>query len=93
MSGPERVEVEWIDSESDGSWMPLEQALYEAQDEALHRSCGYLLADTDDYVLLGLNYRDAAENVKPMVADTIRIPRVVVRAVHPLRRWTPKAGE
>jgi hypothetical protein len=86
MGAPERVEVEWIDSEADSSWMPVEQALAEADEERLHRSCGYLLAATEEYVLVGLNYREESDGQKAMVADTIRIPRVVVRGVYPLQR-------
>lgn len=80
----ERVEVEWLDSVSDGSWMPLEQALHEAEAEPLHYSCGYLLAEVPDYVLLALSYQDSAAG-KPMVADTMRIPRPAIRAVHRVR--------
>ena len=91
MGAPERVEVEWTDSQADSAWMPVEQALHEAEQEAIHRSCGYLLASTDEYVLVGLNYKDADENGKAMVADTIRIPRVVVRGIYPLRRQARRA--
>lgn len=83
---PDRVEVEWIDSESQSSWHPLAQALAEAEPEPLHRSCGYLLADNERYVLLAMNYRDADEAQSAMVADTMRFPREVVRGVHRLRR-------
>lgn len=86
MAEPERVEVEWLDSETDGAWMPLAQALHEAEPEPLHRSCGFLLAETDAYVLLALSYRDATDEQRPMVADTIRIPRPAVLTVHRLRR-------
>jgi hypothetical protein len=82
----DRVEVEWIDSEADSSWMPLAQALYEAESEAIHRSCGFLIADTESYVLLALNVRDPIEGEKPMVADTIRIPRFAVRSITRLRK-------
>ena len=81
----DRVEVVWLDSVSDGSWMPLEQALHEAAEEPLHYSCGYLLAETDDYLLVGLSYQDTVTS-KTMVADTMRIPRAVVREVRRLRR-------
>jgi hypothetical protein len=83
---PDRVEVEWLDSESDSSWLALPDALREAEPDNLHRSCGYLLADTERYVFVGLNYREGSESERPMVADTIRIPRAVVLAVHRLRR-------
>jgi hypothetical protein len=86
-----RVEVEWLDSESDSSWMPLAQALAEADVEPLHRSCGYLLASTSDFVLVALNAREAVEGQRAMVADTIRIPRAVVRSVTELT--TTRKGE
>jgi hypothetical protein len=86
MAGYDRVEVEWLDSESDGAWMPLAQALSEAEVEPIHHTCGYLIADTEQYVLVALNLRAATEGQRAMVADTIRIPRPVVRSVTRLRR-------
>lgn len=84
--GPARVEVEWIDSESQGSWHPLAQALAEAEPDPLHRTCGFLLAETERYVLVALNYRDESDESRPMVSDTMRIPRSTVLALHRLRR-------
>jgi len=80
----ERVEVEWQDSEADPEWTPLAQALAEAETEVVHRTCGYLLAATEGYLLVALNRRDPVEGQREMVADTIRIPRAVVSCLYRL---------
>lgn len=85
MSEFDRVEVVWLDSESDNSWMPVAQALHEAEAEPEHRSCGYLVADADDYVLLALSLRPPTEDQRAMVADTLRIPRAAVVSLVRLR--------
>jgi len=82
----EMVEVEWIDSESNSSWMSLRQALTEADPESRHRSCGYLLIENDRYILLALSYRPADEWQNEYVADTLRIPRVAVVTMHRLQK-------
>jgi hypothetical protein len=77
-----RVEVEWLDSMSEGRWVDMETAVRTATREAMcHRSVGYLIHETDDLVLLAGSRSEGGENV----ADTMQIPRVAVLAVHDLK--------
>lgn len=79
-----RVQVEWIDSISDGSWVTREEAVTRAQkgDILACTSVGLLLADTDDYVLLATSHMRDGD----LVQGLLQIPRVAVRGVKELRR-------
>ena len=77
------VEVEWLDSVSEGRWQPREDVGREATREAmLHRSVGYLVSDTEDFVLLAGSRKEDGS----WVADTMQIPKVAVLATHDLRK-------
>lgn len=78
-----RVEIEWLDSISEGRWNDREQIERQAnRANMLHRSVGYLLMDNDDFVLLAGSRGETNENY----ADTMQIPKVAVLAIHDLRR-------
>ena len=48
-----RVEIEWLDSISEGRWNSLDNIEREATRDAMcHRSIGYLIIDNDDFVLI-----------------------------------------
>lgn len=79
-----RVEVEWHDSEGHSSWRLMREALAEVEQPLVHRSCGFLVAESDSGVLLALNYREGGADEAELVADTIRIPRAVVRKMRKL---------
>lgn len=76
------VEVEWLDSMSEGRWMDTETAISRATREVmLHRSVGYLIHETDDLILLAGSRGESSEHV----SDTMQIPRVAILAVHDLK--------
>lgn len=76
------VEVEWLDSVSEGRWHPKDDAIREAtRDVMLHRSVGYLVHETDELILLAGSRGEDGANV----ADTMQIPRVAVLQVRKLR--------
>ena len=84
-----RVEVEWLDSTSWSSWRPLDELVAKANvDELRHRSCGYLIADNEDGLMVALNLTDPGPGEDErdlMVADVVMIPRAVVGKVKELR--------
>ena len=86
MGVPDKVEVEWHDSEGHGSWRPIAEARADAERPLVHRSCGYLLAETEEALALSQSYRDPDAHGEELVADTLRIPRAVVVGVSKLRR-------
>jgi hypothetical protein len=78
-----RVEVEWLDSLGEGGWSQRDEALRRARDDPMrHSSCGYLLEDAPNYLLLCLNRHGSGQ----IVGETIQIPRVAILAIHNLRR-------
>jgi len=80
-----KVEVEWLDSVSEGRWSDLETVMREATYDAMcHRTTGYLLVKNKDFVLLAGSRGDDSE----MVADLMQIPR---RAVLNIRELSTKA--
>lgn len=82
---PPRVEVEWLDSQSDGRWQALPDALRAAEaDDLLHRSIGFLIDDNERYVLLAASHREEREGEPVMVADVLQIPRPAVLSVRTL---------
>jgi hypothetical protein len=90
MSTRERmVEVEWLDSTSWSEWRSRSDYEGKAKAEELrHRSCGYVVADNEDGLMLALNitaYPDD-EAGDGLASDVVMIPRAVVVAVHDLRR-------
>ena len=76
---PRRVEVEWIDSASWSSWRDVEWYVERAKkSEMLHRSCGYVLADNDDAIMLALSLTDEEDERDRMATEVMLIPRVAV---------------
>lgn len=81
----EFVEVDWLDSQSTAGWQSIHAAVRSAADDDLvHHSCGYLLVDHDDYVLLMGSTRNEREADAAMCADVMQIPRVAVLDVRVL---------
>lgn len=76
------VEVEWVDSMSEGRWKPVADVIREATDEAmLHRSVGYLVHECEGSIVLAGSRGESGD----MVADTMQIPRVAVLRTKVLR--------
>ena len=76
------VEIEWVDSVSEGRWNDKDEALRIATLEAmLHRSVGYLLREDDDMVLIAGSRSENEYNV----CDTMQIPKVAVLSMRDLK--------
>lgn len=83
-----RVEVSWIDSAGNSGWRDLDDVLREAGNDPLQCwTCGYLLEDNDEYVLVALNrtVHPDGSKTRESVGDTIQIPRVAVSQIRYLR--------
>lgn len=79
--------MEWIDSASWSSWRDVEWYAERAkQDEMLHRSCGYVLADNEDGIMLALSLTDEKDERDRMATEVMLIPRVAVLSV---KEWKP----
>ena len=79
-----RVQVEWLDSMTDGGWSDRDDAIRRAEHPDVLRvtSVGYLIADTDEWLLLATSHGPHAD----IVQGCVQIPREIVREVRELRR-------
>lgn len=86
MSDMKLVQVDWVDSQSDGSWQYVAEARRAASEDPLLRctSVGYVVADDDDYMLLAMGQSHPVGEAKPLVSNTIQIPRCSITAVRAL---------
>ena len=75
-----RVEVEFVDSCTRGTWSSLEEHRRESS-PSLCRSVGYLLERTATHVTVAQSISSHSQSV----ADTMSIPRACVRAIKRLR--------
>ena len=81
-----RVEVEWLDSVSWSGWRSRKSAVEKANvDELRHRSCGYVIADNEDGLMLALSLSNTEVDDYPGVADVQMIPRACISKVKDLR--------
>lgn len=75
------VEVEWLDSMTDGGWISKDDAIARAtKDAMLHRSVGYLIHETDDMILLA----GSRDEYCDQLCGTMQIPRVAVLTIKSL---------
>lgn len=86
------VAVEWVDSACDASWRSLDKAVADAEAtwDRKHLTVGFLLCDTDDFVLVASSYAEQDGSASEHVADTMMIPKACVLAIEPL---PPKPAE
>jgi hypothetical protein len=79
-----RVQVQWIDSVSDDGWINREDAITRAAKEDILdcTSVGFLLDETDRYVLLALSHMRDGD----LVQGCLQIPREAVREIKELRQ-------
>lgn len=69
------VEVRWIDSTSFWGWQSPDDLARAIEKDDLHiRTCGYLLQDHPDYVVILQSYGEVSENA----AGAIKIPRLAI---------------
>lgn len=80
MSVPTRVEVEWIDSQGMSAWNDVDAHIREASEswDLTHRTTGYLLDETADYLLIAASWRPATKQVPQAAADVMVIPTFAV---------------
>lgn len=77
------VLVHWIDSCGEGGWQQVRDAQRDAREVSLEaRSVGFVIDETDDWLLLAMGEMHAAK----VVHDTMQIPKVAIREVIQLRK-------
>lgn len=78
-----RVLVDWIDSQGYGGWRNVEDAIRQAQkpDEMPCQSVGYLVDETDTYLLIGQSL--TSDNVQ--VSNTLQIPKLAITKTRELK--------
>jgi hypothetical protein len=87
-ASPAELAAEWIDSVTRGHWQSRRDIEAWANGPgplATHRSVGYLLARTDDVLVLVQSTVDYGEDTERMVAEAHSIPVVAITAVRALR--------
>jgi hypothetical protein len=79
-----RVQIEWVDSVSDGSWCDYDHALAQAASSDVMdcTSIGLLLSDSDNYILLATSYMRDGD----LVQGRLQIPREAIREIRELRK-------
>lgn len=76
---PVCVYVAWLDTIGEPGWRSRPRIEQEADGEDLvHHSCGFLIAEKDEYVQLALSWRPGNEWTQEMFADTLVIPRSAI---------------
>lgn len=76
---PKRVTVSWLDTVHESGWRSRMRIEYDALDDDLvHHSCGFLIAEKDEYVQLALSWRPGNEWTQEMFADTLVVPRSAI---------------
>lgn len=82
---PAIVEVEWLDSMAFPGWRDGNDVVERTDcvDDMRHRTCGYLVKKTQQYVAVGLSIGWTGT-----VGDAIQIPRAAVRSMTVLRERT-----
>lgn len=74
------IYVEWVDSGTSGGWQPLHDAVRAAADDPMVcESVGWLLAESDRYLLLAPSRKIEHKPGTGEVCDTIQIPVEAVR--------------
>lgn len=82
---PAVVEIEWVDSMAYPGWRDGNALveLCERTDDTRHRTCGYLVKETQTYVAVGLSVGWTGS-----VGDAIQIPKESVRTLKVIRQST-----
>jgi hypothetical protein len=79
-----RVQVEWIDSVTDGGWISRDEAVNRAAtpDVLACTSVGLLVANEDGYLLLATSHMRDGD----LVQGCLQIPKDTIRDIWELRR-------
>lgn len=75
-----RVEVQWLDSVGNGDWEQKDEALSSAEESMIHWTIGYVLNETEEYILL----IGSKNNNESVVQGTMQIPKACVLNVKEL---------
>lgn len=76
----ERIEVEWVDSCTNGVWAPFEHHL-RASKPTTCRTIGYLLVMDNDKLVVAQSMSQTTFNI----SDTMAIPRSVIKKMKKLK--------
>ena len=71
-----RVEVTWLDSHSEEGWVEVPLAISRAEDKNAIRvyNTGFLIAETDEYLLLAAGISPGVDKDDDLVIQTMQIP-------------------
>ena len=78
----QKIEIEWIDAVATGGWGSPEEKREEALKQSKTATIGYVISDDDESIHVAQNAVEGFDRV----ADTMWIPKTMIRAVHLLRR-------
>lgn len=82
------VLVKWVDSSCDSAWRKTVLALESAVADTLKcETVGWLIAETDTYILVAASRTTDRGDDPEQVADTMQIPRGAVTAIHALATY------
>lgn len=86
-NGAERVEVEWIDSNSVTGWHPETEALMDIErpDHMLCCSIGYVIHEDENKLVITNGFAAQGAGLRD-VGDVMSIPKVAIRDTKYLRR-------
>lgn len=85
---PGIVEVVWLDSLilNHGEWMDLDDLLADLKEESMvHNTVGYLLADTDVAIAIGLSINAQYDMPTNRVSGGMIIPKSAIKSMTTLR--------
>ncbi len=81
------VQVTWVDSEHESSWDNLSEVLEANETASLEcLSCGFLVADKEDRVILATSISLANEHAEEQISAYITIPRQAIIDIKELRK-------
>lgn len=72
-----KIEIEWEDSESIEGWHKLQDVLDTFEKERLIKSIGYLLKETDNYVIIVQGKQDSGGHVQ----HSSKIPKGMIKSM------------
>lgn len=81
------IEVAWVDSEHESAWDTLSEVLEANESGSLEcRSCGFLIADTEDRIILATSISLEHQNAEEQISAYITIPKQSILWTKELRR-------
>lgn len=91
------VEIQWIDSMSEGTWLTVKEAIEKATPDAMrHRTVGYVLEANEDSILLVMGQSEQGDGENRLVHSMMQIPRVAIVEItdlEPVELDKPEPGD